>query len=155
MPNGSNTHRYNSYKDVRGKDAKDIATAMGVDGGLGSTTNSFSLIEVREAADHVRLSAHANKKFTEVLIFNDRSLEVIRIDTVANRALKTLYDAKGGSVTTLQADWSQAGNGYQSSYEEISKLTGAQNIVDAEWEKFDTLLMQAEIKLGGGPEGMR
>ncbi|MBJ7532934.1 hypothetical protein JDN40_02240, partial [Rhodomicrobium vannielii ATCC 17100] len=113
---------YNSYRDVRGDAAKSLSVAMGIDEPSGIACTGY-LVEIREARDHVRLSAHAPTYFREVLIFNDRRLEEIYIDTVAEQAHKTVY-SPDGMITTYQAPWSVRANGYIGEYKQTEKVEG-------------------------------
>ena len=135
---------YDNYTDVRGKKAKSLSIAMGIDEESGIAHTGY-LVEIRKASDHFRLSAHATTYAKEVLIFNNRSIEVIELDTVAKEARKTIFDSKDGSISRLKAAWSVEANGYQSSYKEIEKLADQGKKVSAEWGKYDTILMKAKV----------
>lgn len=126
---------YKNYSNIGGDTAKTVSLAMGIDEPFGS-------VEVREASDHSRLSAHGKKTFKEVLIFKDRSLEVISIDCIAEEAIKTRYDSEDGSITTSKAAWNNR-NGYKSDYVQIKKQTDQKEIVRSEWEKYNKLLFKS------------
>jgi len=134
---------YDSYRDVRGEAAKPLSVAMGIDEPSGIAHTGY-LVEIREAQDHVRLSAHAPTYFREVLIYNDRRLEDIYIDKVTEQARKTVF-SPDGVITTYQAPWSVRANGYMGEYKQSEKLEGQTERTTAEWEKYDAVLMDAEV----------
>lgn len=92
---------YKSYRDIRGKAAEDISVMLGIDEPSGIKNTGY-LVEVRRTTDHFRISAHASTYFKEVLIHDNRKLEVIELDTVAREARKKIYD-RDGSITSLKA----------------------------------------------------
>lgn len=134
---------YDSYRDVRGEDAKPLSVAMGIDEQSGIAHTGY-LVEIREAPDHIRLSAHASTYFREVEIYNDRRVEDHYIDTVAEKARKTVYNPDG-VITTYEAPWSYRANGYMGEYKQIEKVVGQIERAAAEWEKYDAVLMDAEV----------
>lgn len=135
---------YKGYTDVRGEAAKPFSVAMGIDEPSQFSHTGY-LVEIRQADDHVRLSAHAATYAREVLIYNDRSLEIIDLDDLAKEARKTVMKPDG-TVTSLTAPWSKASNGYMGAYKVTETQVGQVDRVNAEWEKYDNVLMGAEVK---------
>jgi hypothetical protein len=134
---------YKNYRDIRGDAAKPLSVATGIDEPSVNCPSGY-LVEIREAQDHVRLSAHAPTYFREVLIYNDRRLEDTYIDNVAEQARKTVY-SPDGVITTYQAPWSVRANGYMGEYKQTEKVEGQTKLTAAEWEKYDGVLMDAEV----------
>lgn len=78
---------YDSYNDIRGERAKEVSVLLGIDEPSGIAHTGY-LVEVRKASDHFRLSAHAVTYSREALIFENGTLEVIDLDSVAQESKK-------------------------------------------------------------------
>lgn len=133
---------YDTYKDVRGDAAKPFSVAMGIDEPSQFSHTGY-LVEIRETQDHVRLSAHATTYSREVLIYNNRSLEIIDLDTVAKEARKTVMKPDG-EISVFTAPWNNR-IGYAGEEKLVESFQGQTARVSSEWEKYDSILTDAEV----------
>ena len=132
---------YKDYKDIRGKKAKPIAEAMGVDE-VSGIKGAEHLVEIRNAEDHLRLSAHSAVYFKEVLLYRDGSLEVIEVV----EARKTIFQ-NDGDVVSLVAPWSRAANGYMGDYKETNRVNDNGVRRSAEHQRYVQALIDAELNV--------
>ena len=136
---------YKDYKDIRGKKAKPIAEAMGVDE-VSGIKGAEHLVEIRNAEDHLRLSAHSAVYFKEVLLYRDGSLEVIEVVEAKREARKIIFQ-NDGDVVSLVAPWSRAANGYMGDYKETNRVNDNGVRRSAEHQRYVQALIDAELNV--------